>query len=79
MDPRGLSFIGHTAAAFGAWTCFDASQSLLRSYWVLVVMDQFTRRLVGVGVQCGAVTGARRLPHVQRRHQAVPLVQQIVQ
>ena len=25
---------------------------------VLAVMDQFTRRLVGVGVHCGAVTGA---------------------
>ena len=31
---------------------------MLRSYWVLVVMDQFTRRLVGFGVQCGAATGA---------------------
>jgi putative transposase len=29
-----------------------------RSYWVLVVMDQFTRRLVGIGVHRGAVTGA---------------------
>ena len=25
---------------------------------MLVVMDQFTRRLVGIGVHCGAVTGA---------------------
>jgi putative transposase len=25
---------------------------------VLVVMDQFTRRLVGVGVHCGTMTGA---------------------
>ena len=25
---------------------------------VLVVMDQFTRRLVGIGVHCGATTGA---------------------
>ena len=31
---------------------------MLRSYWVLVVMDQCTRRLVGIGVHCGAVTGA---------------------
>jgi putative transposase len=31
---------------------------VLRSYWVLVIMDQFTRRLVGFGVQYGAVTGA---------------------
>ena len=31
---------------------------VLRSYCVLVVMDQFTRRLVGIGVHGGAVTGA---------------------
>jgi len=30
---------------------------VLRSYWVLVVMDQFTRRLVGIGVHGGAITG----------------------
>ena len=30
---------------------------MLRNYWVLVVMDQFTRRLVGLGVHCGALTG----------------------
>jgi hypothetical protein len=30
---------------------------VLRSYWVLVVADQFTRRLAGFGAQCGDVTG----------------------
>ena len=30
---------------------------LLRSYWVLVVMDQFTRRIIGLGVRCGTVDG----------------------
>ena len=30
---------------------------MLRSYWVLVVMDQFTRRIIGLGVHCGAVDG----------------------
>ena len=30
---------------------------MLRNYWVLVVMDQFTRRLVGVGVHGGPVNG----------------------
>jgi hypothetical protein len=29
----------------------------LRTSWVLVVMDQFTRRIVGFGVQCGHVDG----------------------
>ena len=38
-----LSFIGHTKDSL---------------YWVFVIMDQFTRRVVGFGVQCSAVTGA---------------------
>ena len=31
---------------------------LLKSYWVLVVMDQFTRRIAGFGVHLGDVHGA---------------------
>jgi len=27
----------------------------LRSYWVLVVMDQYTRRIIGFGIQSGTV------------------------
>ena len=30
---------------------------MLRSYWVLVVMDQFTRRIIGLGVHRGPVDG----------------------
>jgi putative transposase len=37
---------------------FRCESIVLRSYWVLVVMDQYTRRLVGVGVHRGAVNGA---------------------
>jgi transposase InsO family protein len=37
---------------------FRCESIVLRSYWVLVVMDQFTRRLVGVGVELSAVSGA---------------------
>jgi putative transposase len=29
----------------------------LRTYWVLVVMDQFTRRIIGFGIQAGVVDG----------------------
>jgi transposase InsO family protein len=37
---------------------FRCESIVLRTYWVLVVMDQFTRRIVGVGVHQGAVTVA---------------------
>ncbi len=29
----------------------------LKTHWVLVVMDQFTRRIIGFGVHCGNVDG----------------------
>ncbi len=30
---------------------------MLRTHWVLVVMDQFTRRVIGFGVHAGDVDG----------------------
>jgi transposase InsO family protein len=53
-----LSFIGHTRDSLWSVDLFRCESIVLRSYWVLVVMDQFTRRLVGIGVHRGAVTGA---------------------
>jgi transposase InsO family protein len=53
-----LSFIGHTTDSLWSVDLFRSESIVLRSYWVLVVMDQFTRRLVGIGVQCGAVSAA---------------------
>ena len=56
--PSWLAFIGHTTDSLWSVDLFRCESIVLRSYWVLVVMDQFTRRLVGFGVHCGAVTGA---------------------
>jgi putative transposase len=56
--PSWLSFIGHTTDSFWNVDFFRCESIVLRSYWVLEVMDQFTRRLVGVGVHCGAVASA---------------------
>jgi putative transposase len=56
--PSWLSFIGHTSDSLWSVDLFRCESIVLRSYWVLVVMDQFTRRLVGVGVQRGPVNGA---------------------
>ncbi len=55
--PSWLSFIGHTADSLWSVDLFRCESIVLRSHWVLVVMDQFTRRLVGVGVHRGAVHG----------------------
>ena len=56
--PSWLSFIGHTTDSLWSVDLFRCESIVLRSYWVLVVMDQFTRRLVGVGVHRGPVNGA---------------------
>ena len=56
--PSWLSFIGHTTDSLWSVDLFRCESIVLRSYWVLVVMDQFTRRLVGVGVHRGTVNGA---------------------
>src|ERR1700730_1677493 len=56
--PSWLSFIGHTTDSLWSVDLFRCESIVLQSYWVLVVMDQFTRRLVGVGVHRGPVTGA---------------------
>ena len=48
--PSWLAFIGHTTDSLWSVDLFRCESIVLRSYWVLVVMDQFTRRLVGFAV-----------------------------
>ncbi len=36
---------------------FRSESIVLRTHWVMVVMDQYTRRIIGFGVQVGAVDG----------------------
>ena len=56
--PSWLSLIGHASDSLWSVALFRCESIVLRTYWLLVVMDQFTRRLVGVGVRRGAaVTG----------------------
>ena len=55
--PSWLTFLGHMKDSL--WSCdlFRGESATLRTHWVLVVMDQFTRRIVGFGVQGGIVEG----------------------
>ena len=55
--PSWLTFLGHSKNSL--WSCdlFRCESATLRSYWVLVVMDQFTRRVIGFGVHAGIVDG----------------------
>jgi putative transposase len=55
--PSWLSFIGHAKDSLWSLDLFRCESAILRTYWVLVVMDQFTRRIVGFAVQRGVVDG----------------------
>ena len=55
--PSWLTFIGHAVDSLWSVDLFRCESIVLQTYWVLVIMDQFTRRVVGFGVHCGAVTG----------------------
>ena len=72
--PSWLTFLGHMTDSL--WSCdlFRCESATLRAYWVLIVMDQFTRRIVGFGVQVGSVDGAAlcRMFHRAIRGQTRP-------
>ena len=52
--PSWLSFIGHMKDSLWSVDLFRCESILLRSHWVMVVMDVFTRRIIGFGVDRSA-------------------------
>src|ERR1700722_20324111 len=48
--PSWLTVIGHANDSFWSVDLFRRESILLKSYWVMVVMDVFTRRIIGFGV-----------------------------
>ncbi len=55
--PSWLAFLGHSKDSLWSVHLFRCESLTLKSHWVLVVMDQCTRRLVGFGVHAGDVDG----------------------
>jgi len=55
--PSWLSLLGHTKDSLFSVDLFRCESLLLKSHWVLVVMDQFSRRIIGFGIHPGAVDG----------------------
>ncbi|MFC1492287.1 integrase core domain-containing protein [Nitrospinota bacterium] len=55
--PSWLTFIGHMKDSLWSVDLFRCESIVLRTHWVLVVMDQFTRRIIGFGVHAGDVDG----------------------
>jgi len=55
--PSWLTFLGHTKDSLWSVNLFCCESLVLNTHWVLVIMDQFTRRIIGFGVHAGVVDG----------------------
>jgi transposase InsO family protein len=52
--PSWLTFLGHMKDSLWSMDLFRCESATMRTHWVLVVMDQYTRRIIGFGVQAFA-------------------------
>jgi len=55
--PSWLTFLGHMKDSLWSMDLFRCESASLRTHWVLVVMDQYSRRIIGFGVHAGTVDG----------------------
>jgi transposase InsO family protein len=72
--PSWLTFIGHMKDSLWSLDLFRCESVTLRTYWVLVVMDQYTRRIIGFGIHRGIVDGLALCRMFQRaiQRQSLP-------
>jgi hypothetical protein len=55
--PSWLTFLGQAKDSLWSLDLFRCESMTLRTHWVLVVMDHYSRRIVGFGVHTGIVNG----------------------
>jgi putative transposase len=55
--PSWLTTIGHAKDSLWSVDLFRCESILLKSHWVMVMMDQYTRRIIGFGLHAGNVDG----------------------
>ncbi|TDJ37435.1 MAG: transposase [Gammaproteobacteria bacterium] len=55
--PSWLTFLGHSKDSLWSVDLFRCESLSLKSHWVMVVMDQFTRRIIGFAVHAGVLDG----------------------
>ena len=55
--PSWLTVIGHAKDRLWSVDLFRCESIRLKTHWVRVVMDQYTRRIIGFAVQAGVVDG----------------------
>ena len=55
--PSWLTFLGHMKDSLWSLDLFRCESMALKSHWVMVVMDQFNRRIIGFAVHAGGCDG----------------------
>ena len=73
--PSWLTFLGHMKDSLWSMDLFRCESATLRTHWVLVVMDQYTRRIIGFGVHAGTLDGValcRMFNRAIRGHRWLP-------
>ncbi len=55
--PSWLTFIGHLKDSLWSVDLFRCESLSLQSHWVMVVMDQYSRRIIGFAVHAGNCDG----------------------
>lgn len=72
--PSWLSFLGNIKDSLWSVDFFRCESATLKSHWVMVVMDQYTRKIVGFSVNKGSLTGADacRMFHEIAKHNKLP-------
>ncbi|MDB4542656.1 integrase core domain-containing protein [bacterium] len=56
--PSWLTTLGHAKDSLWSVDLFRAESITLRTHWIMVVMDQYTRRIIGFAVDAGNVDGS---------------------
>jgi putative transposase len=57
LGPSWLTTLGHAKDSLWSVDLFRAESITLKTHWIMVVMDQCTRRIVGFSVHAGTVDG----------------------
>ena len=72
--PSWLTTLGHAKDRLWSLDLFRCESATLRTHWVLVVMDHWTRRIIGFGVHPGVVDGVAlcRMFNHATRGQSLP-------
>jgi putative transposase len=71
--PSWLTFLGQAKDSLWSIDLFRCESLSLRTHWVLVVMDQFTRRIIGFGIHRGTVDGPSLIAMFQQAIQGQSL------